>query len=54
MRLASRTFVALLVLVSPTLARAQSDTLFDHSDDWFYAGGQINVIAQHHGAFTSP
>jgi len=54
MRLATRTFVALLVLVSPTLARAQSDTLFDHPDDGFYAGGQVNVIAQHHGAFTSP
>src|SRR2546428_1110994 len=54
MRLASRTWVALLVLASPAAARAQSDTLLDHSGDWFYAGGQINLIAQHHGAFTSP
>ncbi len=54
MRLASRTFAALLVLVSPAAARAQSDTLLDHSNDWLYAGGQINIITQHHGAFTSP
>jgi high affinity Mn2+ porin len=53
MRLAS-TFATLLVLAAPAAARAQSDALLDHADDWFYAGGQLNAITQHHGDFTSP
>src|SRR5262245_25049665 len=54
MRPVSPTLVALLVLGVPSAARAQSDALFDHPGGWFYAGGQINVITQHHGTFTSP
>jgi hypothetical protein len=43
------------VLALPIAVQAQSDTLLDHPDDrWFYSGGQINVITQHHGEFTSP
>jgi high affinity Mn2+ porin len=40
---------------SAATARAQSDTLLDHpGSQWFYAGGQINIITQHHGDFPSP
>jgi len=46
--------VVLLTFAWPSLARAQSDTFFDHPDVWFYQGGQINIITQYHGDFTSP
>src|SRR5258708_14329910 len=53
MRSTVPTLVVLLTLASSIAAQAQ--TLFDHPDDrWFYVGGQINIIAQHHGDFTSP
>jgi hypothetical protein len=41
--------------LSVTAAHAQSDTIFPHPDTPpFYLGGQVNVISQHHGDFTSP
>jgi hypothetical protein len=47
------TLAVFLTLASSIAAQAQA--LLDHPDgQWFYVGGQINVITQHHGDFTSP
>jgi hypothetical protein len=47
--------VTLLGAILSVKAEAQTDTLLDHPvNSWFYLGGQINVITQHHGDFPSP